>query len=166
VPLLVSRPSAASASQDPSASLIADYSPLQSIWPSALASSSPNLWTDPPSRLPSAFPSAFPSATPTVAATATATGSPNASTVATARATAKPSGPFVATGFLHKADTGETATRLNDGRVLITPGTCYDGASSVEAEIYDPSTGKFSQTGPVTEIVASPEATLLADGRS
>jgi hypothetical protein len=54
---------------------------------------------------------------------------------------------------------GETATRLADGRVLVTAGC------STEAALYDPSTGSFSPTGSLSVVRAGKTTTLLRDGR-
>ena len=54
---------------------------------------------------------------------------------------------------------GQTATRLLDGRVLVTEG-CGTGA-----ELYDPTTGTFSPTGSLTATRGGNTATLLLDGR-
>ncbi len=55
--------------------------------------------------------------------------------------------------------TGETATLLEDGRVLITAGC------TTAAELYDPTTDRFTRTGDLGSIRASKSATLLRDGR-
>jgi len=57
------------------------------------------------------------------------------------------------------AHAGDTATRLADGRVLVTR-DC-----SKAAELYDPATGTFSPTGSLTATRGSKTATLLRDGR-
>lgn len=56
---------------------------------------------------------------------------------------------------------GSTATRLADGRVLIVGG---NGGPSV-AEVYDPATGAFRQTGSPKSPHVFHTATLLRDGR-
>jgi WD40 repeat protein len=53
----------------------------------------------------------------------------------------------------------DTATLLDDGRVLVT------AACGTAAEIYDPSTNAFTQTGSLGVHRASKTATLLRDGR-
>lgn len=72
--------------------------------------------------------------------------------------------PFVATGSLITARSGHTATLLDDGRVLVVGG---DNAGAIaQAEVYDPSTGKFSATGSLlTARSGGHSATKLLDGR-
>lgn len=79
---------------------------------------------------------------------------------------------------------GHTATRLNDGRVLVVGGTRqpmhegYDADSDLpagarekgnrylrSAEIYDPRTGLWSKTGSLHKARVHASATLLLDGR-
>jgi hypothetical protein len=77
-------------------------------------------------------------------------------------------GRFSSTGnTLTPLGEGSTATLLLDGRVLIAGG---DGSSpnatpTAAAELYDPASGKFSSTGPMTTRRAFHTATLLTDGR-
>ena len=79
-------------------------------------------------------------------------------------------GTFRPTGSMTTTRDSLTATLLPDGRVLIAGGQDRPNAtgSSVTlalAELYDPATGTFSPTGPMTTTRAHPTATLLADGR-
>src|SRR6185295_5926742 len=59
---------------------------------------------------------------------------------------------------------GHTATRLNDGKVLIAGGENSSGASN-ESEIYDPTTSEFSIAGNLNAARTDHTATLLSDGR-
>jgi hypothetical protein len=76
---------------------------------------------------------------------------------------------FSPTGSMITARDGHTATLLQDGRVLVAggvgncKGTTCDALAS--AELFDPTTGKFSPTGSMTTGRASQTATLLQDGR-
>jgi len=73
-------------------------------------------------------------------------------------------GTFRKTGSMVTAGSGETATLLEDGRVLIAG--VFDGTNLLSsAEIYDPSTGAFSPTGSMVTTVSGETATLLQDGR-
>src|ERR1051325_9934141 len=59
---------------------------------------------------------------------------------------------------------GHTATRLNDGRVLIAGGENSNGVLN-ESEIYDPTTSEFSTAGNLNAARTDHTATLLSDGR-
>jgi hypothetical protein len=88
-------------------------------------------------------------------------------------------GTFSPTGSMITARGGQTATLLSDGRVLIaggsdlrliaggsdSPGDSLAGGSLASAELYDPTTGKFSPTGSMTTARVGQTATLLSDGR-
>ena len=79
------------------------------------------------------------------------------------RATFSPTGNMTATRAYH------TATLLPDGRVLIAGGY-YSLANqgfivASSAEIYDPGTNTFSETGPMSTPRMNHTATLLNDGR-
>jgi hypothetical protein len=76
---------------------------------------------------------------------------------------------FVPTGRMTRARNGHSATLLQDGRVLIAGGcdpfplSCRDSSSS--AEIYDPDSETFSETGSMIFPRRVHSAVLLLDGR-
>ncbi len=70
-------------------------------------------------------------------------------------------GTFTASGSMTSARSSHTATKLNDGRVLIAGGDTT-GAS---AELYDPATRSFSAAGSMGFTRFGLSATLLGDGR-
>jgi WD40 repeat protein len=77
------------------------------------------------------------------------------------------SGTWTATGSMHGARDGHTATLLQDGRVLVAGGS--DGEGGIEdplgtAELYDPSTGTWTTTGDMLAYGGPHTATLLGDG--
>ena len=57
-----------------------------------------------------------------------------------------------------------TATLLRDGRVLIVGGESLKSGISVGGELYDPNSGTFKATGPMTKWRTGQTATLLPDG--
>lgn len=76
-------------------------------------------------------------------------------------------GTFSATGSLALGRSYQTATVLLDGRVLIAggwPAMMPFGGATDTAEIYDPDTGQFSDTGSMNTPRKSHTASLLADG--
>jgi hypothetical protein len=78
------------------------------------------------------------------------------------------SGSFVATGAMNTARTGHTATVLTNGRVLVAGGSSKifgTGKVFAIAELYNPSKGRFSNTGAMLEARTGHTATLLADGK-
>ncbi len=74
-------------------------------------------------------------------------------------------GAFRATGAMKTARNSHAATRLNDGRVLVSGGGMGDWASLDSAEIYDPATGQFTPTGKMTAPRMYHTATLLDSGK-
>ena len=91
------------------------------------------------------------------------------------------SGPFLASAEIYDPATGtfspagplaegrshHAATLLPDGRVLISGGVTSggDSVSLASAELFDPATGTFSPTGPMTDGRVYHTATVLSDGR-
>ena len=76
---------------------------------------------------------------------------------------------FTATGALAFARRGgHAATLLRDGRVLVTGGddvNVQSASGRVEAEIYDPNTGRFAPTGSMTMARTVHAAVLLSNGK-
>jgi len=70
---------------------------------------------------------------------------------------------FEPTGSLHRPREGQTATLLNDGRVLMAGGG--NGGLNATAELYDPKTGTFIETGSLITPRYKHTAGLLPDGR-
>jgi hypothetical protein len=70
---------------------------------------------------------------------------------------------FQPTGSLRRTRLGQTATLLNDGRVLMAGGG--GGGLIARAELYDPKTGTFSETGSLITPRHKHTAGLLPDGR-
>jgi hypothetical protein len=66
---------------------------------------------------------------------------------------------------LHQARWGHTATLLRDGRVLIAGGVDERDAVLASAEIYEPATERFVETGDLSWARALHTATLLPDDR-
>jgi hypothetical protein len=65
------------------------------------------------------------------------------------------------TGSLNTARTLHTATRLPDGKVLITGGITTGGAALESAELYDPATGKFTGAGTMLSPRSAHHANLI-----
>ena len=78
-------------------------------------------------------------------------------------------GTFSATGSMVHDRWGDNAVLLKDGRVLIAGGYAIDGSGDPDpgatAEVYDPTTGRFTSTGSMANSRASAIASLLPDGR-
>jgi hypothetical protein len=74
---------------------------------------------------------------------------------------------FTPTGSMTVRRQGHTATRLEDGRILVAGGTENIGFRTelASAEIYDPKTGRFTATGSMSTAREGHAATLLPDGR-
>ncbi|WP_083969068.1 Ig-like domain-containing protein [Hyalangium minutum] len=67
------------------------------------------------------------------------------------------------TGSMSAYRTGATATRLQNGKVLIAGG--YNSGNLQSSELYDPATGTFTPTGSMSAARSTHTATLLNDGR-
>jgi hypothetical protein len=76
-----------------------------------------------------------------------------------------PAPAFVATGSMHSPRMADTATLLQDGRVLVAGGETDLFGDSVlaSAELYDPSTGTLALTGSMNAARMNHTATLLSD---
>ena len=77
------------------------------------------------------------------------------------------SGTWTSTGSMARGRTNHTATFLGDGTVLVT-GEVSTGGTATDpevAEIYDPSTGTWSDTGAMASDRIFHTATMLPDGR-
>ncbi len=68
---------------------------------------------------------------------------------------------WIPTGSLNTARERHTATRLSDGKVLITGGVGTGGTLLASAELYDPATGKFAPAGNMLEPRHAHYAVLL-----
>ncbi|MFY2561076.1 kelch repeat-containing protein [Corallococcus terminator] len=66
---------------------------------------------------------------------------------------------------LGMARANHTATRLGDGRVLVTGGSNPAKGTLASAELWDPKTGKWTATGALSEERNQHTAALLLDGR-
>ena len=73
-------------------------------------------------------------------------------------------GAFTSTGNLRIGRRGHQATRLADGRVLITGGLDESGAPVADAELYDPADGAFHPAGRMQTGRAGHRAVLLTSG--
>ncbi len=83
-------------------------------------------------------------------------------TVLTRPAMAQQEGMFIPTGSMNNARSSNTATLLNNGKVLVA-GPTSNGSS---LELYDPATGAFTPTADVNTAGGyGSTATLLNDGR-
>ncbi|MFY9608402.1 MAG: kelch repeat-containing protein [Blastocatellia bacterium] len=78
-------------------------------------------------------------------------------------------GTWSETGKLNTSRLGHTATLLQNGKVLVAGGVFDDGDFDVfllnSAELYDPETGTWSETGSLNTPSSRPSATLLQNGK-
>ena len=74
-------------------------------------------------------------------------------------------GTWQATGAMHEARAGHTATLLADGTVLIAGGGSSPADTSGTAEVFEPGSGSWTATGRMDAARGSHTATRLADGK-
>src|SRR4029079_1083241 len=72
---------------------------------------------------------------------------------------------FAPTGNLITARAAHTATLLPNDKVLVAGGINFSDGYLSGAELYDPTTGTWSQTGSLNAPRSGHTATLLSDGR-
>jgi hypothetical protein len=104
--------------------------------------------------------------------TGAATANTNPTVVPSATPALSPTAPlplsFVATGSMHTARESATATLLKNGKVLIAGGEAQSSLPTTvyaSAELYDPATGKFTNTGSMAAARVGATAISLSDGR-
>jgi WD40 repeat protein len=106
--------------------------------------------------------------TPSLIASPSPADTPAVSAPAAARTAPNPTPGFGKTGGMGHGRSNHTATLLLDGRVLIAGGNygyLVNRTALDTAELYDPATGEFSNTGSMTQARTGHTATLLPDGR-
>jgi photosystem II stability/assembly factor-like uncharacterized protein len=104
--------------------------------------------------------------TPGPSATPSPTPSPTASPTPSTSPTPPPMAPasWIITGNLNAGRDNHTATRLQNGKVLVAGGNSSNGPLK-SAELYDPAIGAWSNTGSLNTDRAFSTATLLSNGK-
>jgi Galactose oxidase, central domain/Kelch motif len=74
-------------------------------------------------------------------------------------------GAFTATGSMHTAREGHTATLLRDGRVLVAGGSDNGVHTLSSAEIYDPASGGWTRAGDMTQPREAQVAVRMNSGK-
>jgi hypothetical protein len=94
-------------------------------------------------------------------------GAPFYDATATAELYNLSTGTWTPTGSMATARESHTATVLADGRVLVAGGNSGGSFATIfaSAEIFNPATGLWSDTGSMTHVRSGHTATLLNDGR-
>src|SRR5262249_44808598 len=87
-----------------------------------------------------------------------------AAQVKVAHTTGTPNGWTLTNGFLNTARVQDTATLLDNGKVLVVGGTDSHGNLLASAELYDPGSGTWSLTGSLSTPRYLHTATLLDNG--
>jgi DNA-binding CsgD family transcriptional regulator len=75
-----------------------------------------------------------------------------------------PTGTWSVTGTLSDYRVDHTATRLDDGTVLVVGGADYVANTRASSEIYDPKSGDWTTASAIGEAREGQSATLLEDG--
>jgi len=105
------------------------------------------------------------SATSTPTPTPTPTATPTATPTPTPTSTPAAAGPtWTLTGNLNGGRDSQTATRLQNGKVLVVGGNDSNGTLKT-VELYDPATGMWSTTASLNTSSAFHTATLLPNGK-
>ena len=74
---------------------------------------------------------------------------------------------FIATGSMNHPRYNHTATRLPDGRVLVVAGRDFEeGGLTATAELYNPVTGTWTNTGSLGSSQSARTLTLLPNGKA
>ncbi len=76
-----------------------------------------------------------------------------------------PNGKVLVVGKLIVTRYGFEATSLQNGKALVAGGNAATGGLLAEAELYDPSTGKWTTTGSLNDARALTTLTLLSNGQ-